>query len=660
MAEARHARHARQPQPAPARQASSKRYIASIDGLRAFAVLAVIAYHMKFGWASGGLAGVTVFFVISGYLICGLLVAEHDRTGTINLPQFWLRRVRRLFAAIALAVVGTWALCALFNHVLLGKMLPDIVPSLFFYNNWWQIFHEISYFEAAGSPSPLTHFWSLAIEEQFYIVWPILLFVLLGRKVPKKRIAVVVAVLAVLSALEMALLYDPHGDPSRVYYGTDTRAFSLLAGVWLAFVWPSAAFGEKRTSAGNATVRLGFNIVGVLALVGLFAIVGFTDGFSAFPYRGGIALTTALAALLMMVLVVPGTWVDRLFSLKPLVYIGKLSYSMYLWHFPIILLTTNVNSTTGTPWYVHVLQLVLTVVVAALSFKYVEDPIRHGAIGAWWREVRERGLHATAKARAVAVPAASFTVLLAVALVGTACSAGQDSVGQASVPAASSAVSASSASSEAVFASGVQDEATGSASSASASSSTASSASAVSSGSRTYDQVFREQHTNTAGQPVYEPLLIGDSVSLGAEDAFYAEFPYGHLDSVVSRNVWESPYQDYADADQVGDYVVFCLGTNNAVVDWQIDDELLNVVPESKHVIMVNTRNPEDWCESTNDTINRVPERHPNVTVVDWYGASAGHDEYFAGDGTHLTEEGAAAYIALIRDALADQTMGHS
>ena len=168
---------------------------------------------------------------------------------------------------------------------------------------------------------------------------------------------------------------------------------------------------------------------------------------------------------------------------------------------------------------------------------------------------------------------------------------------------------------------------------------------------KTYDQVFGEQHLNAAGEPIYEPLLIGDSVSAGAIDAFYETFPYGCIDSVVNRNIWESTYTDYLDADQVGDYVVFCLGTNNAVVDWQIDD-LLWPVSSDKHIIMVNTRNTRDWCDATNAEIAAAADRYPNVTVIDWYGESEGHDEYFAGDGTHLTDEGAHAYIGLINQAI--------
>ena len=215
---------------------SKSRYIPALDGLRAFAVLAVIAYHMRMPWAPGGLLGVTVFFVLSGYLITSLLLIEHDESGTIDLPRFWLRRVRRLVPAIVLVVVCTAVLCTLFNHALLTKMRPDVLPSLLFFNNWWQIFHDVSYFEALGAPSPLAHFWSLAIEEQFYLVWPVALLAALKLGARKGTVRNVVLVLAALSALEMALLFDPAADPSRVYYGTDTRAFSLLIGAWLAFV----------------------------------------------------------------------------------------------------------------------------------------------------------------------------------------------------------------------------------------------------------------------------------------------------------------------------------------------------------------------------------------------------------------------------------------
>ena len=650
---------------------TKSRYVPALDGLRAFAVLAVIAYHMGLGWAPGGLMGVTVFFVISGYLINGLLVAEREQTGTISLKSFWMRRIRRLFPAIFLSVVGTAALCTIFDHTLLDKMRPDILPSLLFYNNWWQIFRDISYFEAAGNPSPLTHFWSLSIEEQFYVVWPLLLLLMYRIGMKKQSMSRVVLVLAVASALAMAVLYDPQGDPSRIYYGTDTRAMSLLIGVWLAFMWPSAAFGaEPSMDNRNATTWIGFNIAGVAALAGLVAIVVFTNGFSAFPYRGGILLTSVLSAVLIAALAVPKTWVARLFELAPLVWIGKRSYGMYLWHFPILLLTTDVNSTTGAPWWMHIVQLVLIFVISELSFRFVEDPIRKGKIGEWWHARKEAqsqrevyvsqpqyaGRKASASRRAqlnrrgsqaqlgptALATGGCFAVLLVVACIGLFVvqptdyaatyangTAGSDAQARQSEAAAKADAERSEEEPD-------QLEATDDAPSEKA----------------TYDETFQSKHSNAAGAQIFEPLLIGDSVSAGAIDAFYETYPYGCIDALVNRNIWESTYGDYLATDQVGDFVVFCLGTNNAVVDWQID-ELLAPVDADKHVIMVNTRNTQDWCQATNEQIMAAPDRYPNVTTIDWYAASEGHDEYFAGDGTHLTQEGAHAYIQLIYDTIA-------
>ena len=212
------------------------RYIPALDGLRTLAVVAVVLYHLNLTWAQGGLLGVTIFFVLSGYLITRLLLNEVAKTGRIDLKSFWIRRIRRLFPAVVTVVVVTCALCTIFNHVMLTKMRPDILPSLLFFNNWWQIAQDISYFNALGDPSPLTHFWSLAIEEQFYLIWPPLLFAMVSMHISKPNTRRVVLGLAAVSALAMMVLYNPAADPSRVYYGTDTRVFSLLLGAWMAFI----------------------------------------------------------------------------------------------------------------------------------------------------------------------------------------------------------------------------------------------------------------------------------------------------------------------------------------------------------------------------------------------------------------------------------------
>ena len=370
----------------PARPKS--RYIPALDGLRTLAVVAVVLYHLNLTWAQGGLLGVTIFFVLSGYLITRLLLNEVAKTGRIDLKSFWIRRIRRLVPAVVTVVFVTCALCTIFNHVMLTKMRPDILPSLLFFNNWWQIAQNVSYFNALGDPSPLTHFWSLAIEEQFYLIWPPLLFAMVSMHVSKPNTRRVVLGLAAVSALAMMVLYNPAADPSRVYYGTDTRVFSLLLGAWMAFIpdrdlapvrlahrlglnrLAGAAKrgksaegkpGEKADESAetapaqpSALVRFwsspaSIDVLGVVGLVGLAAMVALTNGYTAFQYRGGTLLCSILTLMVIAACVQPQGMVARVLSAEPLVWVGKRSYSIYLWHYPLLLLMNPVANINDTP-----------------------------------------------------------------------------------------------------------------------------------------------------------------------------------------------------------------------------------------------------------------------------------------------------------------------
>ena len=379
---------------APARPKS--RYIPALDGLRTLAVVAVVLYHLNLTWAQGGLLGVTIFFVLSGYLITRLLLNEVAKTGRIDLKSFWIRRIRRLVPAVVTVVFVTCALCTIFNHVMLTKMRPDILPSLLFFNNWWQIAQNVSYFNALGDPSPLTHFWSLAIEEQFYLIWPPLLFAMVSMHVSKPNTRRVVLGLAAVSALAMMVLYNPAGDPSRVYYGTDTRVFSLLLGAWMAFIpdrdlapvrlahrlglnrlagaakhdknaegKPGEKADESTETAPaqpSALVRFwsspaSIDVLGVVGLVGLAAMVALTNGYTAFQYRGGTLLCSILTLMVIAACVQPQGMVARALSAEPLVWVGKRSYSIYLWHYPLLLLMNPVANINDTPWWQYILQV---------------------------------------------------------------------------------------------------------------------------------------------------------------------------------------------------------------------------------------------------------------------------------------------------------------
>ncbi len=602
----------RDAQPAPKKKS---RYIPALDGLRALAVLGVIAYHMGMAWAPGGLLGVTVFFVLSGYLITSLLLIEWDNTGTINLPQFWLRRIKRLFPAIAFVIICVAALTTIFDHSLLTKLREDMWAALCWVTNWWYILRDVSYFDALGAPSPVTHFWSLAIEEQFYVVWPVVLILAhkFGVKRSHMRNATLVLVLA--SALEMALLFNPDADPSRVYYGTDTRAFSLLIGAWPAFVWPSNQLGANNEVQLDRNVRIALDAVGGIALIGLIAMMGCIEGTSAIMYRGGILLASIITMVIIAVIVHPSSILGKVFSAKPLVWIGLRSYGIYLWHYPLLLLMNPRSNIAGTPWWMYLVELAVMFACAAFSYKFVEDPIRHGSIGTFVSRVRSGEVYLADWLRDHAIPTAAAAAVTLVCVGGlifvpnTSALEGGDllkdeSAHVAGVPAANDAA--------------------------------------------------------TAEKAKLDVLMIGDSVSVRAIPNFTETFPYGAIDAAVNRQltVGEDVYRSYAEQGIVGDIVVFALGTNGQVTDEQLDD-LLGEVGTDKHVFFVNTRSPQTWMAETNAALERAADRYDNVQVIDWYSASAPHGDWFDGDGTHLSQDGAQAYIDLVHDAIADLLPEH-
>ena len=602
------------PQPAQQQDASKEsRYVPALDGLRALAVLAVIFYHMMMPWAPGGLLGVTIFFVLSGYLITGLLLREFVDTGTISLSNFWLRRVRRIIPAVVFAVLGTAFLCTIFNHALLTRMRPDVLPSLLFYNNWWQIFNGASYFDNIGN-SPLQHFWSLSIEEQFYVIWPVLLLVCMKFGVSKKNMMRGIVVLIVLSAVDMALQYSPNVDPSRVYFGTDTRAFSLLIGSLLAFVWPYQRLRDGNGGGMSDRGQLILNIVGIAATVGLLIMIATTDGYSPFNYRGGLVLCSLLTAVAMASMVHPASWIGWFFSLKPLVWIGKISYSMYLWHWPIILLMTGSNMLgADVPILLRIVQLVIIFAISAFSYFVVENPIRHGAIGAFLTDWRAREFTLGMWVRDHLIPC----IVGAVVIVGSI-------GGLALVP----------------------------------------STSFLGNEAAVMGKTDTSEDVAAAAKPAkekYDILMIGDSVSVRTIPYFEETFPFGHIDSMQNRQLYEAPeiYEAYDEEGVVGNVVVFALGTNGYVVEEQTD-ALMDAVGPDKKVWFVNTRSTTEFMDASNQALADCVAKYDNAELIDWYGLSADYPEYFDGDGTHLTDEAAQIYTQMIYDVVSPYLPSHT
>jgi peptidoglycan/LPS O-acetylase OafA/YrhL len=588
-------------------------YLPGLDGIRAIAVLAVIAFHLSFGWAPGGLLGVQVFFVLSGYLITDLLVAEYRRHQGIRLKQFWLRRARRLLPALFVVLFVTVGWATLFDRSQLAALRSDLPSSIFYVSNWWFIFHHVSYFARFGPPSPLGHLWSLSIEEQFYLVWPLLVLAGLRWIHAKRTLMALTLTVAAASAVEMGLLYaaSPNGDPTRVYDGTDTRAFALLIGAALAFGLPrNRAFAP--ISAGAARV---LNLVGVAALVGIFLMFWHTNQYEPFLYQGGMVLLSLLTALVIGVTIHPGSQLRSVLGWEPLRWVGERSYAIYLWHYPVIVLTTPVDS---QPSVVRSsLQIGVTFVLAALSWRYVEEPVRHGALGRQWERVRH---HDWSWPRLrplgwlVAAVASINAVVCALGIFGLVEASAANPGPQVTsiIPARHQPTTPS-----------------------------------------TVPPPTGSTTTTTAPPPGQGVTAIGDSIMVDAAPYLQGMLPGIVIDAQVSQQLYQ--VQDAVTQIKamgwVGNRLILELGTNGPYSAAQLQTLLYSFGPLQK-IVLVNTRGPFAWEQEVNSTIATVTQSFPNTVVVDWYNQSTAFPQYFQPDGVHLTPDGGKFYASLVVQAL--------
>ena len=597
----------------------SRPYLAGLDGIRALAVLGVIAFHVGAGWASGGLLGVGVFFVLSGYLITDLLVAEYRRHHRIDIRQFWLRRARRLLPALFLMlfVVIGWA--TLFDRVQLSALRDDLPSAVAYYSNWWFIYQHVSYFARFGPPAPVGHLWSLAIEEQFYLVWPLLLFA--GLRFARRRrllLAIVVAA-SVGSAIEMALLYVPFGDPTRVYDGTDTRAFALLVGAALALAWPRDLRVTKLTDGARRVLE----VSGSVALVGIIVLFSATSEYETFLYRGGMVLCALFSAVLIAVTIHPGTRFAALLGIAPLRWIGKRSYGIYLWSYPVIVLTTAANKSPGV--LRSIIDIAITFVLAAVSWRYIEEPVRHGALGGLWRRARTWTFPR---------PSGLGWLLGSFATVNAfVCIAGLSGLIAAPSLASQSSITA-------ILPIGPA--------SSSVTGSTGTTLPKGSAGSGAVTVSTTPTPPKGAGI-----LAIGDSIMIDAAPFLRQLLPGVAIDAIEGQQLYQvqAAVPKLLEQRVIGDRLILELGTNGPYTPTALNNLIRSFGPMQR-IVLVNSLVDRPWEQYVNQTVAAVAKLHSNVSVVDWFALGAGHPADFYPDGIHLNPVGARYYAGLIAAAV--------
>ncbi len=611
-----------------------RRYITGLDGIRAIAVIMVLAYHLKLALFKSGFLGVTVFFVLSGYLITGILISEVEEEGTIDLKNFWLRRIRRLVPAVMSMAVVIIFVSAVVNRIIFTKGCKDFLASVLGFNNWWQIFNKVSYFEAAGVPSPFTHCWSLAIETQFYLIYPLILLGIYklvksrgeGRAKRGLLFAGVTLLLALISVILMIVLFDPQQDASRVYYGTDTRAFSLLFGALLAILWEYRMVPRRLSASVNM-------VLGSVSFAVLLVMTIAINGSSNFWYRGGQFVGTILTVLVVYAVSGRKTWLSRFLSNPVLKWIGDRSYSIYLWHYPIILL---ISKGIKASWWITLIEIVLSVVLAELSYRFIETPIRHGIIGEYLNILRSRPKSRQEKKRQVQVARRSLKVMagtfvLTVSLI----------LCMIFVPKKNALDTLQKRESKAKETGKMTEEQL---------------AKQKANGSESEDTICTTDLTDDEILEGLNLLLIGDSIAVDVTDDFYEMFPNSVSDTKIGRitSLGKQVLDSYIDEKKwEGEGVIFA-SLSNSPINGELED-IREKIGKDMPLFLTTVRIPHDtFEEESNSKIKKFVEENDHTYLIDWYAASEGHDEYFDADDTHLLSAGAKAYAKCIKEAVLD------
>lgn len=619
------------------------RRIRGLDGVRALAASAVLGYHLFPSVVKGGFLGVDIFFVLSGFLITALLIREYDHCGGIALRQFWLRRIRRLLPAVALMAVVTLLVAGLISEDLLAGIGLQFAAVVTFLYNWVEIWRGASYFDHAN-PRLWTNVWSLAVEQQFYLIWPLVVMVVMGFKQHWRWLTPVV--LALASSSWMAFLIVGASDFTRAYQGSDSHAFGLMLGAAVAFLSPYALSMKFAPIWWfDAFFRGLFAWVGLLAMgAGCFLIPD--NQTWVFPW-GTLLVCLATLGIIQGLLptvdtrIGPGRALAAVLDTTPLRWVGERSYGIYLWHWPVWVILTHQFPALHPVW-VALVVVFISVVAAALSFRFVETPMRrHGIINtfqSWlgrpWDLAQQRGNTLVAWVRLLTPVGLSIMVVGVMA--GLIASAPSQTSAQRIVEAGRQALIDSSA---APTSAPTAQAPPGQPSSTPPSSNTA---------------------TPTPGfavAPTGENVtVIGDSVTLAAASQLQEKLPQVSIDAAVSRSIIAGTQilREQIAAGSCRPYVVLGLTTNSMLVPEQLE-EVLELVGPERRLVLVTGFGParDDWIFDSNDVIYEFAKAHPQrVAIADWAAAIEPHTEHLSSDFVHPDSDGGAIYAQIIKTAL--------
>ena len=575
-------------------------HIPAIDGLRAIAVTAVIFYHLGFAWIPGGFLGVDLFFVISGYVITRLLLDSIARSGGLDLRGFYKARARRLLPPMVFMIVVTAFYISIWAQDSVKRFLTDTPFSLTGAMNWWLVVKEQDYFEAIGRPPLLQHTWSLAVESQFYLIWPVLLLVILKR-FGKKVIPLAALAIALFSGTALFLVslrLDASSSVSHVYFGTDTHSIGLFLGAALAVSWIPQNFKSEVSNKAQNFI----DFIGVFGLVGILGSFLLIDESSPTAYKIAFPLAAIFGAAIITSIVHPASRFAPILQNRVLLWIGERSYAIYLWHWVVFQITRPRVDIDGQDWALIALRILVVLALADISLKLVELPIRSGKVEYWFKGMKYRTA-SVRKRQKIAVISSISVVLLSL----TALSSG-------------AVVSSNRAAQE--FQDSLQSE------------------------------VVITPPVPEVAARAETIWLTGDSVILGIRTALSEIRPLLVVNARVGRAAPELLQEMTRDLEKAaGSIVVMDLGNNDLLTEDTVR-AIFELVRESSKVVVVNTAVPRPYRDANNELLAELAAQYPNVSIVDWNSISDGHPEYFAPDGVHLVPTGVSAYVMAIDEAL--------